>query len=584
MMRNALIPLFFGLIACGTDPAGSTEPRDTDDPGADADTTDADTADQDAVDADSPDRDATNPGDAAPDSETGTDVDGITDVAESCPGEPTTEDDRTTASGVVRGTVSGNSVAFLGIPFAQPPVGDLRWRPPQPPACLGETLVANEWTSACPQLGEDGEYVGDEDCLRLNVWQPLPITDSLSPVLVFIHGGGNVQGSAGVAPAVAGSARLYDAATFASETGAVLVTIQYRLGVLGWLTRPREQWLDGKGGEGNLGLLDQIAALQWVQQNIQSFGGDPARVTIFGESAGARNVCALTVSPAARGLFRGAIMQSGTCFLPDESDVLQETQSLLGTFDECAGDLDCLRALSAEQLVSGYPLNVSLLEASSALQPWVDGELIPEQPEDALRAGQGNADQMIIGANDDETSRSVPDTLTEAQLTVVLTESFGSALASEILQVYPLDNFASPAEAYVQITSDARFVCTARRAANAAAQGGTAVWHYHFEQSLRGPAGVDGSWHALELFYLFGVLNVGGYRPTDAEVALGALMREHWAGLASLGAPTTEEVWPAWSPEGLASMRYLAGESAATIGIRQSRCDFWDEYYDGLAP
>lgn len=602
MLRNALIPLFFGLAACGSEPSGATDIGD--DAGTGADVTGGDTATDDTTDDAGasdvlPDPDAASDAgaaDAARDAESDGDTDEVPDVANdadvsvdadpdvapSCPGEPTTEDDRQIATGIVRGTVSGNSVAFLGIPFAQPPTGNLRWRSPEPAECLGDVLVANEWTPACAQINEDGDYVGDEDCLRLNVWQPLPVTDELSPVLVFIHGGGNVQGSAGNIVPV--NVRLYDSADFASETGAVVVTIQYRLGVFGWLTRPRETWSDGKGGEGNLGLLDQIAALQWVQDNIRSFGGDPSRVVIFGESAGARNVCVLAVSPAAEGLFTGAIVQSGACILPPERVIFEETQSFLDTFEECSGDLDCLRDLSAEEIVRGYPLVVSLLSTSSATQPWVDGTLVPAQPEDALRAGQGVTDFMIVGANDDETSRFVPDTLTETQLRNTLVASYGPTIADDILAQYPVASFGSPAEAYVQMTSDARFVCNARRAAAAAHEGGIPVWHYHFEQQTSGRTSVFGSWHGLDLLYLFDALNVGGYRATAAEVALGELMRQHWSSLAAEGTPADGAEWPAWTPTGRDSMLYIAGESAAVTDVHADQCDFWDEYYDLLTP
>ena len=591
MLRNALIPLFFGLVACGTNPSGVVEVLDSGDAGPDALAGDVDRADApsdgdpefDGGAADVVAQDSSPLDDAdTTDAQSPADADDASDVDAVCPGERIAEDDRRISTGVVRGTVSGNSVAYLGIPFAQPPTGDLRWRPPQPADCLDGVYLATEWGQPCAQNNEDGEFVGGEDCLTLNVWQPLPVSDSLSPVLVFIHGGGNIQGSAGIA--LAGGVRLYDSADFASETGAVVVTIQYRLGVFGWLTRPRETWSDGKGGEGNLGLLDQLVALQWVQDNIQSFGGDPSRVVIFGQSAGARNVCALAVSPAAEGLFKGAIMQSGACALPPESEILDETQRFLDTFAACEGDLDCLRGLEAEELVRGYPLFVNLLGTSSFTQPWVDGTLIPAQPEDALRAGQGVADFMIVGANDDETSRFVPDTLTETQLRNTLVATYGPTIADDILAQYPVASFGSPAEAYVQMTSDARFVCSARRAAAAAHEGGTPVWHYHFEQQIIGRAGTFGSWHGLEMLYLFDALTVSGYRPTASEIALGALMRSHWASLATNGSPSTAEMWPAWTADELASVRYVAGESAATTGIRKSQCDFWDEYYEVLTP
>lgn len=591
MRRKSWMLFLFGLMACGTTPSGVVDVLGSGDAGPDGLAGDVDRADAPSDGDPEFDGGAADVGaqDSSPLDDTGIadaqspgDADDVSDVETVCPGERIAEDDRRISTGVVRGSVTGNSIAFLGIPFARPPVGELRWRPPQPADCLDGVYLATEWAQPCAQNNEEGEFVGSEDCLTLNVWQPLPVTDSLSPVLVFIHGGGNIQGSAGIT--LAGGVRLYDSADFASETGAVVVTIQYRLGVFGWLTRPRETWSDGKGGEGNLGLLDQLAALQWVQDNIQSFGGDPSRVVIFGQSAGARNVCALAVSPAAEGLFKGAIMQSGACALPPESEILGETQRFLDTFAVCEGDLDCLRGLDAEELVRGYPLFVNLLGTSSFTQPWVDGSVVPAQPEDLLRAGAGVADFMIVGANDDETSRYVPETLTELQLRDTLNASFGPTLADAIQTQYPLTSFGSPAEAYTQITSDARFVCSARRTAAAAHEGGTPVWHYHFEQQINGRAGTFGSWHGLEMLYLFDALTVSGYRPTASEIALGALMRSHWVSLAANGSPSADDSWPAWSADNLNSMRYIAGESALVSGVRAAQCDFWDSYYDSLAP
>ncbi|KAF0247894.1 MAG: para-nitrobenzyl esterase, partial [bacterium] len=220
-----------------------------------------------------------------------------------------------TEEGPVRGELQDKSIVFRGIPYASPPTGDLRWRPPQAAAKRTNVLEATQFSSPCAQPDNTGKIIGSEDCLSLNIWSPKTKESALRPVMFFIHGGGNITGSADM---FAFGVRLYDG-TFLHDMGGVLVvSINYRLGPLGFFSHPTLSNEDRQNGvSGNYGLMDQIFALQWVQKNIRNFGGDPNNVTIFGESAGGRNVLALITSPKATGLFHKAIVESGAPLFVD---------------------------------------------------------------------------------------------------------------------------------------------------------------------------------------------------------------------------------------------------------------------------
>jgi para-nitrobenzyl esterase len=217
-----------------------------------------------------------------------------------------------TDHGAVRGVVSGDTYAYRGIPYAAPPVGPLRWRPPAPAACFDGVRDAAMFGARCPQTSDngEGEVVGDEDCLQLNVVTPRAASAEPRPILFWIHGGGFQSGSSSNETF---GVNIYDPQEVVERTGVIVVTINYRLGPLGWLAHPTLAAEDSHQSTGNYGHLDQIAALAWVKANARAFGGDPDRVTIYGESAGGASVCNLISSPLAAGLFSGAIMQSGGC-------------------------------------------------------------------------------------------------------------------------------------------------------------------------------------------------------------------------------------------------------------------------------
>jgi para-nitrobenzyl esterase len=235
-----------------------------------------------------------------------------------------------TEQGPVQGASTDGVWSWKGIPFATPPVGDLRFRPPQPPACRDATLPATSFGPRCPQVDLTNPFVlgtqGEEDCLTLNVWSPTPgASDDPKPVMVFIHGGGGVVGSASdeLAPGVP----FYSGRHLAAR-GAVVVTLQYRLGAFGFLSLPELDAEAGAVGSGNNGHLDQIAALRWVRRNIGAFGGDPARVLLVGQSAGGVSACVLVASPVAADLFQRAAVHSGPCLARPLEDSRRASRSL----------------------------------------------------------------------------------------------------------------------------------------------------------------------------------------------------------------------------------------------------------------
>ncbi len=469
-----------------------------------------------------------------------------------------------TTSGVIHGAAEGSLLTYKRVPFAKPPIGERRWAAPAAPACAAE-IDARSFGPQCPQLA-DGTFTGDEDCLHLNLWAP----SSAGPraVMVWIHGGGNAQGSA-VDP-------IYDGRRLAETGDVVVVTINYRLGQLGFLAEPTL-------GEGNYGLLDQIAALDWVHDNIAAFGGDPARVTIFGESAGGRDVCALVSSPAAAGLFRGAIMQSGGCLGLPSRATAEATAVDYVEAAGCTGNADlpgCLRALDAEAAIRADAPTVSVL-ASQPYQPMIDGVVLPDQAQHVIEAGQHNQGLFMVGANADETAASAPPIPSAQAYSTAVHAQLPPALADAALQHYPAASFPTPRAAFVRLTTDLRFVCPSREIAKAvdAAQSAP-VFRYLFAYR----PSLVGATHGLDVPYLFGtfdalIINGQSYVPTATDLAVSAQFQERWTGFARDGVPGSDPAWPLYGTDAT-----LVIDSTTTVvdGIRTADCDFWEPFYDSL--
>jgi para-nitrobenzyl esterase len=473
--------------------------------------------------------------------------------------------------GAIRGAVSaGNAdiVAFKGIPFAAPPVGELRWRPPEPVIGWDGVRDASESGAICVQNG--GQSVTqDEDCLFLNVWAPRE-TSEPRPVLFWIHGGGYTGGS--------GSTAIYDGTPLAAD-GAVVVTINYRLNVFGFLAHPALSVESPHGASGNYGLLDMVAALEWVRDNIATFGGDPGRVTIFGESAGAGAVMSVMLIPQAGGLFHGAIAQSN--WINGWDRPLAETArgweaaeaqglrvaAAIGIAGETAEALAAMRAASAADVLTASNADAGspFMRSGNVWAPNVDGRVIPDDPLAMYRAGRQHQVPLITGLNGNEGSlmtrgMDVPD----AAAFETYVRSVYPELAEEMLAHYDASSPDAAKAAIDKVIHDLFFAGPVRAHAESQAASGTQTWLYHFTHVPPTAWGADlGSHHAAELVYVFGTLTrreEGGERPlgltpvgdyTDTDTALSAAMRGYWVQFAATGNPNRGGLppWPVFDPE-----------------------------------
>ena len=455
--------------------------------------------------------------------------------------------------GWIQGTVTPEMTVYKGIPFAAPPVGDLRWKAPQPVIPLEGVREATDYASG-PMQGGNNPWGYSEDCLYLNVWSPAKSPKDKLPVMVWIYGGGFGGGTS--------ADPLFDGTELARE-GVIMVSTNYRVGKLGFLAHPELSAENPEGVSGNYGLLDQIAALQWVQRNIASFGGDPAKVTIFGESAGGIAVSMLCASPLAKGLFRGAICQSGGSFGPTrpttypgenmkklsdaEADGVKIAESL------GVGSLAELRALPAERFV-GRGL------APGGGWPVVDGYVIPDDQFRMYEKGQYNDVAVMAGYNSDEGasfSRN-PDGKAHVQS---LETRFGP-YAEALLEAYPLENGVVTKRGR-DLMRDVAFGWHTWSWCRLQARTGKAkTFLYYFDQHPDYPEDSPrygfGSPHGQEIPYVFQHLDEERLMPTDRE--LSQVMGKYWTNFAKYGDPNGPGVpeWPAFDNADPRAM-YLSG-------------------------
>jgi para-nitrobenzyl esterase len=376
-----------------------------------------------------------------------------------------------------------------------------------------------------------------EDCLFLNVWRPLTPAGKRLPVMVWIHGGGFASGS--------GSVPLYDGGHLA-ERGIIVVTINYRLGALGFLAHPEITREAGGAPPGNFGLQDQIAALRWVQRNIGAFGGDPRRVTIAGQSAGSMAVHALVASPLAHGLFRGAIAESGLPLPQLDGNTLPvaEQQGIAFARDKGARSLADLRALPPEKLGGGPMLRFS---------PIIDGKLLTDTVSNMVAHGQFNDVPMIVGQNADENvaMSPAPPTLSEAEYQQFLTSHFGD-MAAAFAALHPASDGSARAAAVREIHTENGLASIWQWAAARSAHARSPVFAYLFNQVEPGPEStLWRSFHSSEIPYVFSNFDKSperGFTPADRKVAL--TVSGYWLQFIKTGNPNvgTSPAWPAFSP------------------------------------
>ncbi|KAA2258819.1 carboxylesterase family protein [Solihabitans fulvus] len=490
-----------------------------------------------------------------------------------------------TAGGWVRGTVASDHRSFQGMPYAAAPTGALRWRAPQPAAPWPGVRDATRPGQACPQYysagqGQPPTLHGDEDCLSVNVTTPRGPTGPL-PVLVFVHGGGFVGGSGA----------LYDPTRMVTRGGVVVVTLNYRLGALGFLDHPAlDHPAMGDGDAGNYGLADQQAALRWVRRNIAAFGGDAANVTLWGESAGAFSTCAQLAAPGARGLFDKAIVQSGPCgnsFATRQTAEQRgrDTASGLGCVDQ-ATVADCLRGKPVGELASLGNDQVFLAHRDIADLPWLPvagTPALPLQPPTALRLGLAARVPLILGGTRDEMRAFVAASydgrrqpVTATQYPEIIRTMFGPSAAEAILARYPADRYPTPSLALATLLGDYGGMlgaCTQLPAADAAARRAP-VYSYEFaEPDGQGLPGFPfGATHGDDVRYFFDSTYSGWTPPplTEAQQALAGTLIDEWTAFARTGAPG----WPAYRPGGV-TLSLSAGGTGPIDLAGEHDCGFW---------
>ena len=498
----------------------------------------------------------------------------------------------TTTDGAVRGAAGPAGNAFLGLPYAAPPTGSLRWRPPQPPAHWRGVRDATSFAPSCPQNPAANPFLPpgplSEDCLYLNVYTPARHSrggtggGAGKPVIVWIHGGGLTQDGS----------RNYDPTALAAD-GVVVVTINYRLGALGFLAHPALASRPG-GPAGNYGLMDQQAALRWVQANIARFGGNPRNVTIAGESAGGLSVLAHLVSPGSRGLFQKAIIQSGAFALDQQP--LADAEAAGESFAAGAGCPDqtaaCLRSLPVTALVS---------TPFAGIPGVVDGQVLTEPIGTALAAGRFARVPVLDGTDHDEerifvtfgraisggANVGIPDqqvTASSYQADIAAVLAVPDARAAAIAAEYPPAAYPSPAVAFSTLAGDANFACPAFQLDSLTAQRAP-TFGYEFNDDaapeifappLIPPAVAT---HGSELQYLFGLPNAPVPGTLSAgQQTLAASMRAAWANFAATGNPATAAVpWPAFGHAGRPSVLSLVvpQPQAETDFAARHHCAFW---------
>ena len=486
--------------------------------------------------------------------------------------------------GSVAGVLANGIVSFKGIPFAAPPVGPLRWKAPQPVKPWTGVKDASAFGPSCMQDANFAKLFGappaiDEDCLFLNVWTPAKSASDRLPVMVWIYGGGFVGGMTSV-PA-------YDGTRLA-EKGVVLVSVAYRLGVFGFLAHPELSRESGKGS-GNYGLQDQIASLQWVKANIAKFGGDPGRVTIFGESAGGIAVSMLAASPSAKGLFQRAISESGGSFGPPRfgNEGGQNVPPL--KVAEAAGQ-SFLAKVGATDIKAAREVPADKLQAAlgpglqGGFWPVFDGDVLPGDQYELYQAKRFNDTPVLIGTNSDEGALFARPGMTPALFESQIREGFGKH-ADAILAVYPHATDAEATKAGKDIFRESVFAWHTWAWALLQTQNGKSkAYVYYFDH--RTPQSPNGANHGAEIGYVFKTLGVGGGvlglagPPRPEDVAMSDLVSSYWVNFAKNGDPNGPGLpaWPAFAATSQNAMHF-DGQSSARPVPNMGQIKALDSYY-----
>ena len=495
-------------------------------------------------------------------------------------------------SGKVLGVLTADQkvIAYKGIPYAQPPLEELRWRPPQPVGKWKHILFAHDFGSHCIQSGGYPDMVfhdagPSEDCLTLNVWAPVEVKPSKKspgrPVMVWIYGGGFTTG---------GTSESRQDGQFLAHRGVVVVSMNYRLGIFGFFAHPELTAESSSHSSGNYGLMDQAAAIDWVRHNIAAFGGDPANITIFGESAGSISVSALMASPVANGLFSKAIGESGSALynfeylFPPREDAeavnAAWAQRVFGT-----SRLFYLRTLTADELVKAAIARTN--PPPPAFLPIIDGFFLPDTVPHIYADGKQAHIPMLGGWNANESRPATPPTA-ESFAAQAATD-FGASAAS-FLALYPASTDAEAIRSAGDYAGD-RFIAFSTWAwlEAQAKTGGAPVYRYFFSLASPGdrnhPASM-GAFHSDDIEYVFGTLDSRpGMTVRSEDRALSDLMQQYWTNFAKTGDPNAPGLpkWPTYNSTGSWQVMHLDATPAAQADSLRARYLFLDSQWGGTA-
>jgi para-nitrobenzyl esterase len=473
-----------------------------------------------------------------------------------CMGNAVTQSEQQPAVKIQSGLLEGihfdsnpNDAAFLGVPYAAPPIGELRWKAPQPAPKWRGVRKAGDFGSPCSQLPAPWlPYIeGNEDCLYLNIWTTDVRSNANRPVLVYFHGGSNTQGYSQMTPL----------GPPLSEMGLVVVSANYRLGPFGFLAHPSLTAESEHHSSGNYGLLDQLQALRWVKENIRQFGGNPDRITVMGQSAGAVDICLLMTSPMSQGLFQGAILQSGECQDTLNEDIRAPIKyNLIDTAGEASGErLTKDLGLSGSR---GVLRKLREIPANEILKAWkndpglhfdaiVDGWVVPKQPAQIFAEEKQLHIPILVGSNADEaTVFGHNDLKTISDYKQHLQQDTGQYWQGEF-QLYQVSSDADVPTRWLQLESD-EFACGAYSIAQAMTKAGEKSYLYYFTYVDPGKRSRLGAHHGEELFFLSDSFPAG-WEHTNEDKPLGELFRGYWAEFAKTGDPNFAGAprWPAFA-------------------------------------
>jgi para-nitrobenzyl esterase len=506
-----------------------------------------------------------------------------------------------TQNGDVRGVSDGKTESFKDLPFAAPPVGNLRWMPPQDPHNWAGVRDASHFSQQCPQMDPNNinpnnhasVFVGDEDCLYLNVFRPSGA--GKLPVIVFIHGGSEISGSASLTSP--NLVPVYDGSRLAESANVVVVTLNYRLGPFGYIGHPELSRTSPYGASGNYAYMDQIQALKWVRRNIAAFGGNPKNVTLSGHSAGATSVWVQMTSPLSKDLFQRAIVHSGIgepaiSYHSAEDEGKQLAQKFMCPDPGGAPGLACLRDKSAKDIIAAMPSN----PGSGAYNAVVDMYVLTDSPIAIMRRGEHHHVPILQGNVEDERSQSgepaAHDITDEPSYEMAVEKAvhngkFPSTVsAAELLQLYPASDYNSPpqtytsfGQAYNTIFADEMYICPSREvltALSATTQGEFVGRFFYTHVYSESPYVRYGAAHGFELPFIFDTLSAMQLIPTEDEAALVKTWQNTWSYFARKGTAP-----PSWKRYDAQRDNYAVFDTPMSKGdhLHTKQCDFWDAQF-----